>query len=37
MGNSGNAYSGFVRISEGKRPLGRPMHRMEGNIKMDIR
>jgi hypothetical protein len=37
MGNRGNAYSGFVRIYEGKRPLGTPMHRMEDNIKMDIR
>jgi hypothetical protein len=27
----------FVRISEGKRPLGTPIHRMEENMKMDIR
>ena len=36
-GNRGNAYRGFVRISEGKRQLGTPIHRMEGIIKMDIR
>ena len=36
MGNRGNTYSSFVRISEGKRPLGTPMHRMEDNIKVDI-
>lgn len=37
MGNRGNVYSGFVRISEGKRPLRTPMHRMEDYIKMDSR
>ena len=36
-GNNENAYSGFVQISEGKRPLGTPMHKIEDNIKMGIR
>ena len=27
---------GSVRKPEGKRPLGRPMHRWDGNIKMDL-
>jgi len=26
----------WVGSSEGKRPLGKPRHRWEGNIKMDI-
>ena len=25
-----------MRISDGKRPLGRPRHRWEDNIKMDL-
>ena len=33
-------YRGVYRVlvgkSEGKRPLGRPRHRWEDNIKMDI-
>jgi hypothetical protein len=37
MGSRGKAYSSFVQISEGKKPLGTPMHRMEDNIKVDIR
>jgi len=28
-------YRAFVRKPEGKRPLGRPRHRWEVNIKMD--
>jgi len=27
----------LVRKPEGKRPLGRPRHRWEDNIKMDLR
>jgi hypothetical protein len=27
----------FVRKSEGKRPLGRTMHRWYNNMKMDLR
>jgi hypothetical protein len=27
----------YVRKSEGKRPQGRPRHRWEDNIKMDLR
>jgi hypothetical protein len=30
------AYSIFVRIPEGRRPLGRPRRRGEGSIKMDL-
>jgi hypothetical protein len=33
MGEKRNAY----RILEGKRPLGRPRHRWEENIRMDLR
>jgi hypothetical protein len=29
-----NAYTIWVRRSEGKRPLGRPRRRCEGNIEM---
>jgi len=29
------AYRNFVGKCEGKRPLGKLMHRCEGNIKMD--
>jgi hypothetical protein len=29
-------YKVLVRKPEGKRPLGRPRHRWEDNIKMDI-
>jgi len=35
MGRRG-AYRVFVGESEGKRPLGRPRHRWEDNIKMDL-
>jgi len=30
-------YRILVGRHEGKRPLGRPRHRWEGNIKMDLR
>ena len=30
------AYRVLVRKPEGKRPLGRPRHRWEDNIKMDL-
>ena len=29
-------YRVLVRNPEGKRPLGRPRHRWEGNIKLDL-
>jgi hypothetical protein len=32
-----NAYTILVGKPEGKRPLGRPRHRWEDNIKMDLR
>jgi hypothetical protein len=35
MGNSG-AYRILVGRREGRRPLGRPRHRWEDNIKMDL-
>jgi hypothetical protein len=31
-----NAYKVLVRKPEGKRPLGRPKHRWEDNIRMDL-
>ncbi|KAJ4450651.1 hypothetical protein ANN_02080 [Periplaneta americana] len=37
MGESRNAYRVLVGRLEGKRPLGRPRRRWEGNIKMDLR
>jgi hypothetical protein len=30
-------YSVLVGRPEGKRPLGRPVHRWEDNVKMDLR
>ena len=30
------AHRMLVGIPEGKRPLGRPRHRLEDNIKMDL-
>jgi hypothetical protein len=36
MGGMRNVYNILVRQSEGKRPLGRPRHRWEDNIKMII-
>jgi hypothetical protein len=31
-----NAYSVLVEEPEGERPLGRPRHRWENNIKVDL-
>jgi hypothetical protein len=31
------AYRILLENPEGKRPLGRPRHRWEGNIKIDLR
>jgi hypothetical protein len=36
MGDSRGLYRVLVRKPEGKRPLGEPRHRWEGNIKMDL-
>jgi hypothetical protein len=33
----GGVYWVLVRRPKGKRPLGRPRHRWEDNIKMDLR
>ena len=35
MGERRGAYRVFVRKPEERRPVGRPMHRWEYNIKMD--
>jgi hypothetical protein len=32
-----NIYNILVAKPEGKRPLGRPKHRWEDNIRMDLR
>jgi len=32
-----NAFNILVRKPDGKGPLGRPRHRSENNIKMDLR
>jgi len=37
MGERRGAYGVLVGKPEGKRPLGRPRHRWEDNIKMDLR
>jgi hypothetical protein len=37
MGEGRGVYRVLVGKSEGKRPLGRPRRRWEGNIKMDLR
>jgi hypothetical protein len=36
MGERTGIYGVLVRKPEGKRPLGRPRRRWEGNIKMDL-
>jgi hypothetical protein len=36
-GEKSNAYSILVGKPEGKTPVGRPRHRLEDNIKMDLR
>ena len=36
MGESRGVYRILVGKPEGKSPLGRPMHRWEDNIKMDL-
>jgi hypothetical protein len=36
MGEKRNAYRILVGMPEGKRPLGRPRHRWEDNIRMDL-
>jgi hypothetical protein len=36
MGEGRDAYRVLVGRPEGKRPLGRPRHRWEDNIKMDL-
>jgi hypothetical protein len=37
MGEKRNACRILVGKPEGKRPLGRPRHRWENNIRMDLR
>jgi hypothetical protein len=37
MGGMRNAYDILVGKPEGKRPLGRPRHRWEDNIRMNLR
>jgi len=37
MGEGRGVYRVLAGKSEGKRPLGRPRHRWEVNIKMDLR
>jgi hypothetical protein len=36
MGERRGVYSVLVRKSAGKRPFGRPRHRWEYNIKMEV-
>jgi hypothetical protein len=36
MGEGRGVYRVFIGKPEGKRPLGRPRHRWEDNIKMDL-
>jgi hypothetical protein len=36
MGEESGVHRGLVGKPEGKRPLGRPRHRWEDNIKMDL-
>ena len=37
MGLRRRAYRVLVGKPEGRRPFGRPSHRCDGNIKMDLR
>jgi hypothetical protein len=37
MGEERNVYSVLMGTPEGKRPLGRPRHRCEDGIRMDLR
>jgi hypothetical protein len=37
MGAKRNEYMAFVNKTEGKKPLQRPRHRSDDNIKMDLR
>jgi hypothetical protein len=37
MGDGRGVYRVLVGRPEGKRPLGRPRHRLEDNIKLDVR
>jgi hypothetical protein len=37
MGEMGNAYKILVGKPEGKRLLGRPRHRLEDNIRVDLK
>jgi hypothetical protein len=37
MGEIRNAYKILTGKPEGKRPVGRPRHRWEDNVKMDLR
>jgi len=36
VGEMRNKYNNFVGKPEGKSPLGRPRHRQEGNIRMNL-
>jgi hypothetical protein len=36
MGDRTDAYRALVGNSDGKRPLGRPRHRWEDNMKKDL-
>jgi hypothetical protein len=37
MGEERKVYKGLVGKPEGRRPLGRPRHRWEDGIRMDLR
>jgi hypothetical protein len=37
MGEGRGVYRVLIRKPEGRRPLGRPRHRWENNITMDLR
>jgi hypothetical protein len=37
MGTKSNAYIFLVGKADGKRPLRKPRHRRENNVKMDLR